>query len=322
MVLLPFAVVCLFYWFSGTFDKFWFWTFTYAHAYVNVIPLKVAWKLFTHQAGVMFDEGFPIWILSTVGFLAVVVMKRYRQLAVLAAGFFVFSFLAVCPGSYFRNHYFIFILPAAAILAGVAIAVIDRLYAGKTPMPLRLVITGAISLIAVGYTLYNQQEYLFVLSPEEICRNVYGTNPFPESLQIAKYIQDNTRPDAPIAVIGSEPQICFYSDRRSATKYIYTYPLMEPQPYAAQMQDEMIAQIETASPQFVIFVNVPMSWLARPDSVKKIFGWFDSYLFIRYDIVGVADILGNGPTVWRWNNQAADYKPVSRASVMVLKRKQ
>ena len=97
---------------------------------------------------------------------------------------------------------------------------------------------------------------------------------------------------------------------------------MEPQPYAMQMQEEMIAQIETANPEFVIFVNVPISWMVRPDSVKKIFEWFDSYLSAHYEIVGIADIFGNGPTIWRWNNQAANYKPVSRAWVIVLKRKQ
>ncbi|MGB7581842.1 MAG: glycosyltransferase family 39 protein [Sedimentisphaerales bacterium] len=322
VVLLPFVLVCLFYWFYGTFDKFWFWTFTYAREYAAGVSLDAAWELLTYQAKMMFYEGFPIWFLSVFGFFAVVVMRRYRQLAALAAGFFIFSFLAVCPGFYFRNHYFIFLLPAAAILAGVGIAVIDGLYAGTMPMPMRLAITGSIGLIVIGYTLYDQQECLFTLSPEDVCRKVYSVNPFPESLQIAKFIRDNSRPDAPIAVVGSEPQICFYSDRRSATKYIYTYPLMEPQPYAMQMQEEMIAQIETANPEFVIFINVPMSWLARPNSVQKIFGWFDSYLFTHYEVVGIADILGNRPTIWRWNNQATNYKPVSVASVVVLKRKQ
>jgi hypothetical protein len=322
MVFLPFVAVCLFYWFNGTFDKFWFWTFTYAREYAAVVPLEVAWKLFAYQARVRFYEGFPIWFLSVFGFFAVAVMRRYRRWAVLAAGFFVFSFLAVCPGLYFREHYFIFLLPAAAILAGVSIAVIDGLYAGKMPIPMRLVITGTIGLIVIGYTLYNQRECLFELSPEDVCRKVYTGNPFPESLRIAEFIRGNTRPDAQIAVIGSEPQIYFYSDRRSATKYIYTYPLMEPQPYARQMQEEMIAQIEAANPEFVVFVNVPMSWMARANSVEKIFKWFDSYLFTHYEKVGIADILGDRPTIWRWNSQASDYTPVSIVSVAVLKRKQ
>jgi hypothetical protein len=317
----PFVLVCFFFWRNGTFDKFWFWTFTYARGYATAVPLDRVWELFIWPAGTMIEEGFPIWFLSIIGFFAVTVIKRYRRWAVLAAGFFVFSFLAVCPGFYFRGHYFIFILPAAAVLAGAGLAAIDVLFQKIMPVISRVFIIGAIGLGAAGYSLYQQREYLFELSPEDVCRKVYEDNPFPESLRIAEFIRANSRPDAIIAVIGSEPQICFYSSRRSATRYIYTYPLMDPQPRAMQMQEEMIAQIETANPEFVIFVNNPKSWLVRPNSVKKIFEWCPPYLSARYEVVGIADIIANRPTIWRWGNQAANYKPVS-STVVVLKRRQ
>ena len=320
-VVTPFVFVCFFFWRNGTFDKFWFWTFTYARGYATAVPLDRIWELFIWPAGIMLEEGFPIWFLSIIGFFAVTVIKRYRRWAVLAAGFFVFSFLAVCPGFYFRGHYFIFILPAAAVLAGAGLAAIDVLFQRTMPVILRVFIIGAIGLGAAGYSLYQQRECLFELSPEDVCRKVYSGNAFPESLRIAEFIRANSRPDAIIAVIGSEPQICFYSDRRSATKYIYTYPLMDPQPRAMQMQEEMIAQIETAKPEFVIFVNNPTSWLVRPNSVKRIFEWCPPYLSARYDVVGIADFIANRPTIWRWGNQAANYKPVS-SSVVVLKRRQ
>ena len=317
----PFVLVCFFFWRNGTFDKFWFWTFTYARGYATVVPLDRVWELFAWPAENIIEESFPIWVLSIFGFFAVTVIKRYRRWAVLTAGFFVFSFLAVCPGFYFRGHYFIFLLPAAAILAGAGLAAIDIFFQRIMPVILRVFIIGAIGLGAAGYSLYQQREYLFELSPEDVCRKVYDANPFPESLRIAEFVRANSRPDATIAVIGSEPQICFYSGRRSATKYIYTYPLMELQPSAMLMQEEMIAQIETANPEFVIFVDIPMSWLVRPNSVKKIFEWCPPYLSARHEVVGIADVVANRPTIWRWNNQAANYKPVS-SSVVVLKRRQ
>ena len=52
----------------------------------------------------------------------------------------------------------------------------------------------------------------------------------------------NTR----VAVLGSEPEILFYSGRRSATGYIYMYPLMEKHSYASRMQEEMIRELEAA----------------------------------------------------------------------------
>ena len=65
---------------------------------------------------------------------------------------------------------------------------------------------------------------------------------------------------------GSEPQIYFYSHRHSATGYIYTYPLMEPQKYARQMQSEMIHEIESAQPKYLISITMSLSWLRLPQS--------------------------------------------------------
>ena len=67
-------------------------------------------------------------------------------------------------------------------------------------------------------------------------------------------------------MLGSEPEIYFYSHRHSATGYIYTYALMEPQKYAQQMQQEMIREIERARPKYLISVAMNYSWLRRPDS--------------------------------------------------------
>ena len=55
-------------------------------------------------------------------------------------------------------------------------------------------------------------------------------------IRIGTYVREHTEPGDTIAVLGSEPQIYFYSMRHSATGYIYTYGLMEPQKYAQQMQ--------------------------------------------------------------------------------------
>ena len=57
-------------------------------------------------------------------------------------------------------------------------------------------------------------------------------------------------------MFGSEPQIFFYARRHSATGYIYTYSLMEKHDYALAMQKEMIAEVESSKPKFLIDVQV------------------------------------------------------------------
>ena len=45
------------------------------------------------------------------------------------------------------------------------------------------------------------------MTPVEVCRMMYGANPFPESYPIAEYLKEHTSAGDRIAVIGSEPQI-------------------------------------------------------------------------------------------------------------------
>ena len=73
-------------------------------------------------------------------------------------------------------------------------------------------------------------------------------------------------PDETIAVLGSEPEVFFDAQRRSATGYIYTYGLMEAQPLAESMQEEMINEVERSKPRFIVVVDVRFSWLYGPAS--------------------------------------------------------
>ncbi len=89
------------------------------------------------------------------------------------------------------------------------------------------------------------------------------------------------------------------------------------------MQQEMIAQIEAAKPEFMVFVNVVFTrpgW-SSPIPLNGYFNWFDSYRSQFYDIAGVASILPSGQTVYRWNKQTANYTPASEYWVAVFKRR-
>jgi hypothetical protein len=75
-----------------------------------------------------------------------------------------------------------------------------------------------------------------------------------------------------VAVLGSEPEIYFYAQRHSATGYIYTYALTEEQAYASTMQREFIREVESAVPEFVVYVLIEPSWLRHAHSDDLIFG--------------------------------------------------
>jgi hypothetical protein len=151
---------------------------------------------------------------------------------------------------------------------------------------------------------------------------LYGVSPFPEAMRVADYIRANSQPTDRIAVLGSEPEIYFYSHRHSATGYIYTYGLMETQPFALQMQNEMINEIETAQPEYIVREVAEEAWLRTPDSPARIFDWWASYCPQHYQLVGLAETISDDRTEYRWGAAAAQaYLPTSEYMLSVYRRK-
>ena len=263
-VILPFGITCLLLWYAGVFDKFWFWTIDYARQYGSLVSLTEAPWMFAQKVTQVIGAGWTLWLLAGFGLVAGLWHKATRASTSFLLGLFAFSALALSSGLYFRPHYFILVLPAVSLLVGIAISNLTARVTGRAEI-VRF-IPFFLFAAAVSLPIFRLQDLFFAVSPVEACRMLYGANPFPESVKIAEYVRDHTDPNDTIAVLGSEPQIYFYSSRHSATGYIYTYSLMEPQSYALPMQQEMIREIELARPKYLISVQMTISWFLGAES--------------------------------------------------------
>jgi Dolichyl-phosphate-mannose-protein mannosyltransferase len=291
-VIAPIAITCLVLWYAGVFQKFWFWTINYARQYGTLVPLSRAPRIFFDSANEVIGPCWGIWMLAGIGAVAGLCDRRLRASATFLIGFLLFSVLALCVGFYFRYHYFIFILPAVSLLAGSAISEFSHLLTGR--MILLRFVPLLVFAALLGLPILSQRKFFFDASPVDACRMIYPQSPFPESIRIAEYIRQQTEPDDTIAVMGSEPQIYFYSRRHSATGYIYTYGLMEPQKYADQMQEEMIGEIESARPKYLVSILINDSWLYRPQSDRRIFTWANEYTAENYAVAAFVNITPTG----------------------------
>jgi hypothetical protein len=318
---LPLVVLCAVLAAQGVFGRFWFWTFQYAAAYVSEIPLSDAWSLFAISWNEITQANLPLWMLGGLGVATLWMGRWTTETRLFLAGLLVASLLSMAPGFYFREHYFILLLPAAALFAGVAVDSIQGALEGMFSRGIALTLASLVFVAAAGTYAAAERHYLLSMDVRELSRSRYGSNPFIEAPDIARYISERTDPADPIAVLGSEPEIYFYANRRSATGYIYTYALMEPQPYALQMQQEMIQEITATHPKYLVFVAVATSWLTRPDSDRGILTWADRYTETCYEIVGAADIYSPDNTNMVWEADLEGYKPRSENLVYVFRRK-
>ncbi len=319
-VLLPYLLIVAWVSATGNFDRFWFWTVEYASQYAGGAPKAEIPLLFNLSFKPLYDEFTAIWWLGLAG-LVVVFFGNYSPLQKgFAVGFALLSFAAVLPGFYFRQHYFVVALPALGLLFALTLDVIAQRL--NSLMRLSFWQYAPLVILAfVGLRAFSANKpYYRQLPPDEVARRIYGGNPFTESPIIGDYIRQNSVPTDKIAVLGSEPQLFLYADRRSASRHIYTYGMMEQQPFNLKMQEEMISEIETAKPKFVVFCRVSTSWLARKESPMRLFNWSDQYLQKNYELVGVADILPEG-TRYLWNADVKNFNGQNQNSVLVFRRK-
>ena len=317
---LPFLITCLILLYCGVFEKFWFWTFEYARHYVSLLPFSDGFSNLKKSLAMIVSPSVLIWLFAFAGLLSVIWNREIRKHGVFIVAFSICSFLAVCPGLYFRPHYFVLFLPALSILAGTGIIAIRELFAHRIKSAVKTDLISILVILVVWLQCFYSHRYYFTESdPELISRYNFGFVPFPESLKIANFIKANSNKDDKIAVFGSEPQIYFYAHRRSATSFIYTYPLMEIQPFALEMQKEMIKQIEDNKPKFMIVVKIPNSWLPLPESEKLIFDWVIEYLPAHYRQVGLVEMASEeSGTVYRWDAFAKPSKP--EGWIMIFER--
>ena len=319
-VILPFGVTCLILLNAGVFKTFWFWVFTYAREYGSETSFGLGVRRFFDVFPWIALPAIGVWIIAALGLTAFLWDRESRVHAGFIGGFLAFSFVGVSAGFFFREHYFILMLPAVALLAGVAVDSASRALARRR-RPFFGAIPILIFALAVACSLVQQRSFLFEQNATATAQNLYGPNPFPEAVQIARYIDDHSSPSDRIAVLGSEPEINFYAKRRSATGFIYVYGLMENQKYAFQMQRQMIGEIESAKPHFVVAVNTRVSWLAQENSPQAVAftAWASNYLGAHYELVGVADRVGDH-TEYRWGKDALAYQPHSRNVIGIFLR--
>jgi hypothetical protein len=318
--LTPFLLLCLLLFAAGTFGSFWFWTFAYAYHYGTGESLAQGARNLWAALGSILPTCYLAVALAALG-LSTILWDRVARSRFVPIGLLLLAGLVgASAGLYFRNQYFILLLPAAALLSGLAVdTVARRTTASRAPVA-RAAVAVALTAIPLIQLVYLERAVLFTATPRQVGRALYGLNPFPEAVEIGKYLKERTSPDDRIAVVGSEPEIYFYAQRRGATGYVYTYALMEPQPYAAAMQKKMAREIEAGDPRFVVFVRVWSSWLIRPDSDLAIFRWFDEYQK-RFERVGIVDILSAGQTRYLWGEAAAAYTPVTDRWIAIYERR-
>lgn len=319
-VIIPYTVVFFIIILTGQFPMFWLWTVKYASQYESVKSMSFISTYFKISFIPAWHVYNYFWLLA-LGGLLILYRSHYSRLQKLfALGYFIAAACAVSSGFYFRQHYFIVILPAIGLLSGIFIEFLIKQARERMKILKSSYIPLAILSVIVLITLYTNRSYFFSYPPKTVCAIAYWGNPFNEVQEISKYIKNNTGDTDKIAVLGSEPEIYFYADRRAATGYLYTYPLVDKQPYNKIMQEQMIRQIEANKPAFIVFCNIPFSWAAEAGTPREIFEWGNRYTHDYYTPVCFVDFFKDKGWQFFWDDEIKNRTTQPDSFIIIFKR--
>jgi len=308
----------------GALKEMWYFTVVLVKKFMLVVPFNDGFKEFRSKWVIVTENYYFYWISALFGLLLISITKRtlsFKLSIWLAA---LLSFLSIFPGLHFYGHYWIQLTPILALLNGIAFYTLTELLKAKhNPNYSKLLLLSIFIVFSILH-LNIQREYYFRPGKAKLIKEVYLMNPFTESKIMADYIKARTTKGDQIAVLGSEPQIFFYTGCRSVSKHHYLSFLMTDSlefPQNKRFQSEFIHDVETKKPKYMIYYKIPVSWMPQLRSLKDIEKWFPAFAYKNYNIVGIADMVTADRTEYIWKEDAMAYQPKGEYFVAVFERK-
>ena len=177
-------------------------------------------------------------------------------------------------------------------------------------------VTSGLFLTFIVFVMIFPFRNQFFLSPQGLSEWVYGTvNPFGESMEVAKHLAEVTNKNDFVFVAGSEPQIYYYAERKSSSRFDITYPLNLKTPYREQYQIETISDLEKNPPTAMIVSQRDMSGLWNEGSPKIFVDYLFNIISKNYHVVG--GFIWNNDGTSGWQEQITQEK-IPYASLLLL----
>jgi hypothetical protein len=307
---------------KGSLQEMLFWTIDIPKRYVSKVPWEEGKKYLGYSYQAITKEYKWFWMHAILGLISVFILsiswRKKLPIILLAAC----SALTIFPGFFFYGHYWIQILPGLAVITGLTFYSIVNLLQ-KSGVKSDKLNYAYVVIFAVCCLLHlnRLKDYYFNPNYERVLRNVYGNNPFPETAKIADYINNNSQPEDQLVLIGSEPQLYFYTRKRCPSRHAYFSALVDNVAEAKDWQKEFIADVEKAKPRFVIFYNHPLSLLVQKDADQSVFEWYNKYVTENYNLIGLVDMIEGYSSTYVWKEQLATYAPQAQNRIYIFEKK-
>lgn len=227
-------------------------------------------------ANALWSAAWGACLLAGVGF-ASLLQERERWRALYLGAWLVASAVGVSASGQYFVHYFQQLLPALAIGAAAgALALYRATHLQWIPAGLR---AAALAAVALAQPMLDVSA-LWRLSAAEAIARMYPSNPFEVMPAIADEIAALTDPEDTVFVYGAEAELFFYAQRRSASRYIFLFPLFGRYDDALARQKSVIEEIRRERP--AVIVKVATAQFFGPSVEQELTFWLADHVEANY----------------------------------------
>ena len=237
---------------QGALKPFWDAAFFYNTIYVTENSLTAKYSALKEGLSI-FSKG-DLSILAIVGWaigILLLVLKQFKAplktFILLAVLDFPIEIIFVSlPGNSY-THYYMTLLPACSILAGLVVWAVTSL-ANKVEWlaTKRVIWESVVAVLILG--LLTRAEFKSYYD-NVISLRLFRNNP------IIAYIDQNTNKNDYVLMWGGQTSINFFSQRASPSRFNYLYPLYTPGYLDAQKTNEFLNDIYNKKPLLIIDTN-------------------------------------------------------------------
>ena len=261
-LLLPVVLLLAWVFSNHLWQKFYFLTIQYAFAYINLTKGNFI------QTWNQISDNIPSISILVLVSLAVLVLSVFQKNARILLAWLLFSYLSLNPGHYYRIHYFLLTYPALAVMVAFAYYRVASKYNNVLTK-----VAASIALVLFFITNRNEQ---FNSNPVGVFKEHYKWSLFADMPAIAQHIDSLIPPADKLSLFSEEPEIYFFSDHVAASGYVYTYPFFEKEPYASQMLNEYLRQVEANPSRLFVFHSGAVQ-NENEDTHQQWVRWWDAY---------------------------------------------
>jgi hypothetical protein len=266
----------LYFFLKKGFNDFIYNVFTHNFAYIQAIPFGIRAQLCLNTLATLAKTECIAWILSVVGI--VYTWKNNKKLFLFLLVWLFLSFIGVSASGYYFPHYFQQIFPVIAICAAIGAYSIYLIFERIiTPKFFRIALIFLVVFILPIKTLF---PFIFHYSPLESVDLIYPGNFFSKMPDVAQRISEISGPNDKVFIFGAEPEIFFYAQRVSASKYIFLFPLYGPYKDAREKQVAAAKEINDSQPRVAFYY--PNDLFFQPGCDQFFTEWTNSYLNKNY----------------------------------------